>query len=202
MTRFEHDARCSRSFVYRDLIQVGETWVQCAAGLDAAGRDAFNLPEAEASWRALAGLAEHVLEPMVERFGRPTLTYGFAGAALSRRRPSRTAPELDQHAAYETRRTRDGRTVRICERGGAAVDVLFPGVGAFAVGAWLVTEGVPFDRLYLYGEDRPLHVSWVDPSERAPASEVWFVDRASGRPVPRRLVAADVDALAACLRRS
>lgn len=148
------DSLASAYFRYRALIQCGETFARVTAALEPAARDRVNLPLEEESWGALAELATTLLDPLVERFGAVTLTYVFAGPWLARRVPGRVAPSLDQHASFE--RTRTGR--RVCERGGAAADLCVADVDARTL-ARFITTTLPFDRLYFYGEDRPLHVS-------------------------------------------
>lgn len=93
--------------------------------------------------------------------------------------PGRIAPSLDQHAAWE--RTRTGRLV--CPRRGAAVDLRVPGVDAGTVARVITT--LPFDRLYFYGDELPLHVS-AGPEACRACFELRGV--ASGRRVPRKWV--------------
>lgn len=114
-----------------------------------------NLPAREETWEGLAALAGELLDPLHERFGAVTLTYGFASPALVRLVPSRISPPLDQHAGAE----RNARGALICARGGQSCDLRVPGESALDVARW-IQEKLPFDRLYLYGADRPLHVSY------------------------------------------
>lgn len=100
---------------------------------------------------------------------------------------TRVASAVDQHAAYDLRRRRDGTTTRICERGGAAVDFFCEGHDMFRLAAWMVEAGLPFDRLYIYEPSRPIHVSWVDASERKPVRLVWRVKRENGHALPLRV---------------
>ena len=94
---------------------------------------------------------------MIDQFGSILLTYGLAGAKLSRlvaADVSRVAPKLDQHAAHELNRY----DRRICERGGAAADFQVSEVSSLEVAKWIVSNA-RFDRLYYYGPERPLHAS-------------------------------------------
>jgi len=169
------DAACGRRLKYRDLVECGNTWIEHAthrAPID-------NVPREGATFAALAALCEAILDPVADTLGIPVLTYGFASARLTSRIPKGIAPRLDQHAAYERR----GDGSLVCDRGGAAVDFFVPGHGAMAVARWLVAN-TPFDRIYVYGDDRPLHVSH-GPRSSGLVFEV--IRSASGRRYPRRL---------------
>ena len=83
------------------------------------------------------------------------LTFGFCSPELAKAVPARIAPTLDQHAASE--HNRYGRP--ICDRLGAAVDFLIEDEDMVEVAKW-IAENLSFDRLYLYGPDRPIHISY------------------------------------------
>jgi hypothetical protein len=121
-------------------------------------------------------LCAEVLDPIVERFGRPQLTYGFAGPALTRLIRHGIAPRLDQHAGHEL--TREG--VPICERLGLAVDLHVPQRSSFELALFIVAR-TPFDRLYVYGADRPLHVSWGPQT----TGQISLMTVRNGRRMPR-----------------
>jgi hypothetical protein len=95
-----------------------------------------------------------VLDPVIEYFGDIILTYGFCSRELAKHVPGRIAPVLDQHASHEL----NSRGKPICPRLGAAVDFLVTDENMLEVAQWIV-QHTPFDRLYFYGADRPLHVS-------------------------------------------
>lgn len=188
------EAACSTHWRYADLIRCGETWVWATLGRaeGGLGQDpaTFGLPKEPGSWKALSALAVHVLEPIVERWGRPSLTYGFSGPELTRlvqRRVGRVAPQLDQHASCEV--GSDGRP--ICPRLGAAVDLFVPGLGSLELARWVV-DAVDFDRLYVYGDERPVHVSHGPDQSRS----ITLVERRGARVLPRRLTRAALAALA------
>ncbi len=166
------DQPCSRHLRFRDLIACGETYERLAAGgvVD-------NLPVEAATWDAIARLAQAILDPVIDRFGPITLTYGFASPALARLVPGRIAPALDQHAGHERTRT----AAYICPRLGQACDLIVPGTSSRVVGRFIAAE-TPFDRLYLYADDRPLHVSAGPENRRA---LVELRRGPSGRLVPR-----------------
>ena len=168
------DNRCSRHFTYADLIQCGHTWHKLAS--DPATRIA-NVPTQAATWGAMEQLAQQILDPLMDHFGSIELTYGFAGPALTRHIKSRIAPRLDQHAGSELNRA--GRL--ICPRRGLACDLRIQGHGAEAVASFIV-EHLPFDRIYLYGSDRPLHIS-IGPENTQQVTEMR--PNATGRLVPR-----------------
>jgi hypothetical protein len=167
---------CSAHFRYRDLVACGETWARLFA--NAVEVPAEFLPAQPETWAALEAIATQILDPLVAEFGSLTLTYGFAAQALTRHIPARIAPQLDQHASFEL----NSKGKRICERGGAAVDLHVPGAHASQVVAQL--RRLPFDRVYFYGDDRPIHVSW----SATPIGHVTsMVPNANGRRVPRRM---------------
>lgn len=149
------DQACGQHFTFRSFVACGET--QARLGL-------ANIPLRAETYNALHSLATKVLDPIIEYFGAIKLTFGFASPELSSHIKVRIAPRLDQHAACEHSRRGD---VPICSRGGAACDFLVEDEHMRDVADWVI-ENVPFDRLYYYGPDRPLHVSWsMAPSREA-----------------------------------
>ena len=149
------DKSCSQHFTFQDLIECSETFH--ATHLS-------NKPLNPESWQALSLLAVHILDPVVDRFGTLSLTYGFSSSEMvkARRTLVKSAgtlpaiyPPLDQHSACENNAHGD----RICERGGAACDFLIIAKSSLCVAQWIVGN-LPFDRLYYYAPDKPLHVSY------------------------------------------
>jgi DNA phosphorothioation-associated putative methyltransferase len=148
------DQACGANFTFRTFVQCGET--QARLGI-------ANVPLRAETYNALYELAVNVLDPIVEYFGAIRVTYGFASADLTRQIRSRIAPRLDQHAGCEHNR----RGVAVCSRGGAACDFIVDDENMREVADWLIAQ-TPFDRLYYYGPDRPVHVSWsAAPSRQA-----------------------------------
>jgi hypothetical protein len=161
------DASCGRYFTYRQLIECGET--QARTGLP-------NRPKEPDTYSALYDLAVNILDPVIDYFGMIELTYCFCSPELAKQIPARIAPELDQHAAHEL--NRKGRP--ICLRLGAAADFLVRDEDMAEVARWIMAN-LPYDRLYYYGPDKPVHVSY---SER-PAGEAYEMRVVGGRRVPR-----------------
>jgi hypothetical protein len=168
MSALELDAPCGRYLLLRDLIEAGETWRQSRVP---------NLPEQTETITALHRLAAEIIDPVATEFGRPEITYGFASHALTRLIPGRIDPSRDQHAGHE--RKGDGNP--ICPRLGQAVDFRVNGICSGRIAAW-VAHRLPFDRIYFYGPERPLHIS-VGPEEKR--AVITMLAGSSGRLVPQ-----------------
>jgi hypothetical protein len=54
----------------------------------------------------------------------------------------------------------------VCRRGGAACDFIVEDEDMREVADWVI-DNLPFDRVYYYGQDRALHVSWSATPKRA-----------------------------------
>jgi DNA phosphorothioation-associated putative methyltransferase len=140
------DDLCGQHLTYRDLIECGQT--RRSLGL-------ANLPLQSKTYNALYDLATELLDPVIDYFGSIQLTYGFCSNLLRNEVKANIDPKLDQHCSYELNRT--GKL--ICDRGGAACDFFVEDEDMLEVAKWIV-ENLPFDRIYIYGSDRPLHVSF------------------------------------------
>jgi DNA phosphorothioation-associated putative methyltransferase len=162
------DAKCGAHYRYRDLVECGATWQAIKPD---------NTPQSADTYNAICDLAVHILDPVIEYFGAVELTYGFAGRALTRKIPRGIAPELDQHASCDIKAGGEP----ICDRLGAAVDFLVRDEDMREVMAWIAAN-CRFDRMYLYGVDRPLHVSF-GPQNSGAIYEM--VKTSSSRQVPR-----------------
>ena len=103
-------------------------------------------------------LSAKILDPVVERFGPIELTFAFVSPALDREirksPPANTSRAGDQHAGCELNST--GRPY--CKRLGISCDFKAERVGSRIVAAWIAAK-TEFDRLYWYGDSRPIHVS-------------------------------------------
>lgn len=119
-----------------------------------------NTPQQEESLAALRQLETSVLAPIEHQFGFVSISYGFTSFRLKnylqRHHPGQMAPSIDQHAASE----RNEKGNLICKRQGAACDFQVEGYENMMdeVAKFIITQ-LPFDRLYFYGKDRPIHVS-------------------------------------------
>jgi DNA phosphorothioation-associated putative methyltransferase len=164
------DERCGRHFSFRSFVECGETWKALGPP---------NVPRTADTFNALSDLALFVLDPVIEYFGMVKLTYGFCSPALAKNIRGRIAPDLDQHAGHEFKK--NGR--HVCSRLGAACDFLVEDEDMREVAHW-VAENTPFDRLYFYGRDRPIHVSYGPQHSR---EFVEMITSDGGRLVPRVL---------------
>lgn len=169
------DSNCGQNFCYRDFIECGETFKALRPD---------NLPKSEQTYRALEALAREVIDPVIERFGPIELTYCLSTASLSRKIKSRISPPHDQHASYEL----NSRGKQICQRGGAAADFICKRSSSLAVAQW-ITQECAVDRLYFYGDDRPIHVS-VGPEENR-LVVLMQKSRVPTRRIPRKIPVAD-----------
>lgn len=165
----EIDNLCGRYLTYRQLIECGET--QKTSGLP-------NLPKQSDSYTALYELVTNILDPVIEYFGMIRLTYGFCSHDLGKLIKKRVAPKLDQHAAHEL----NSRKNHICPRLGAAVDFIVDDENMREVADW-ISKNTLFDRLYFYGDDRPIHVSF-GPEQKREYIDLVMTD--SGQQVPKR----------------
>lgn len=160
---------CGKNLTYRQLIECGET--QHNTGL-------ANCPKQPESYTALFDLATQILDPVIDYFGMINLTYGFCSHELGKHIKKRVAPKLDQHAAHELNTKKN----LICSRLGAAIDFIVVDENMREVADW-VAENTPFDRLYFYGVDRPIHVSYGPDQKREYIDLVMTED---GNPVPKK----------------
>jgi hypothetical protein len=140
------DDPCGKYHTFGEFIECGETWA--SSGLS-------NLPKRSESYNALHDLAAQILDPVIDYFGMIRLTYGFCSPELAREIPGRIDPKRDQHAAHELNRLGNP----VCPRLGAAVDFIVEDESMLEVAQWIVAN-TSFDRLYFYGDDLPVHVSF------------------------------------------
>ena len=167
----------------RLLCQCSDTW----RAMKERGEELKNLPSEPLTWLAMTQLEAQLLAPLRDRFGELRVTYGFAGpelvSAVRRRareegRHPNISPATDQHAGHELTRSNQ----RICRRDGFAVDLICPAHPSTAVVKWLVDEALAFDRIYVYDDARPFHLSW---SAGTVGMVIEMRKQPSGRLVPR-----------------
>ena len=163
------DENCGKNLTYRQMIECGETQhVTCLA----------NCPKQPDSYNALYELGSKILDPVIDYFGMINLTYGFCSHELGKHINKGVAPKLDQHSAHEL----NSKKNLICSRLGAAIDFIVEDENMREVADW-VAENTPFDRLYFYGVDRPIHVSY-GPEQKGEYIDLVMTE--SGQQVPRK----------------
>ncbi|MBA6349924.1 hypothetical protein [Colwellia sp. BRX8-9] len=126
-----------------------------------------NSPKEVESINSTLDLVETVLLPVSKKFGDVRITYGFVSPELNRyiqkNSPSGTYPSIDQHAASEL----NNFSNHICKRHGLACDFIINGYEKQMDQVMLfIVNNLDFDKIYYYGNDRPLHVSVGNESER------------------------------------
>jgi DNA phosphorothioation-associated putative methyltransferase len=168
------DDPCGQYLTFRQLIECGETHAKTSL---------LNMPKQFESYNALHDLAVQVLDPVIDYFGMIQLTYGFCSRELAKEISGRIAPDRDQHAAHELNR----RGKAICNRLGAAADFIVEDESMLEVAQWIVTN-TPFDRLYFYGDNKPIHVTFGPNHDK---QIVRMAPSKSGRLVPR-VISAEV----------
>lgn len=134
---------------------------------------------------ALAALNHEIIDPIINYFGRENfrLTYGFCSPTLKRFlnqkdpvtgvKNGRIDPSRDQHMACE--RNRNGKYY--CDRLGAACDFRILNQTSEQVVEWILETQLPFDSLYFYGSQRPIHISYSRQHKR----DIWAFS-ATGQP--------------------
>jgi len=126
-----------------------------------------NSPKEVESINSTLMLVETVLLPVIKKFGDIKITYGFVSPELNRyiqkNSSSGTYPSIDQHAASELNNVNN----HICKRHGLACDFIVKGYEEQMDEVMLfIVNNLGFDKIYYYGNDRPLHVSVGNESER------------------------------------
>ena len=166
---FSFNQKCSRYFRYKDFFECSDTFRtnQCS-----------NLPQRDETLIAIKFLADELLDKVCDKFGEIHLTYGFCSIDLSKLVPRNIDPRLDQHAGHELKI--NGKP--ICERLGFASDFFVPSMSSLIVARYIVSE-LPYDRLYYYGDDRPIHVSL----SKQPVRSIVLMKKHGGRRMPRKI---------------
>jgi len=142
----ELEQLCGQNLTYKDLIHCGTT--QFKLGIP-------NIPKNPETYNSLYKLSSLLLDPIIDYFGSIRLTYGFCSIDLASKIKSRIAPKLDQHSSHEYNRL--GK--HICARLGAAVDFIVDDEDMVEVSQWIF-EHLQFDRMYIYGRNKPIHISY------------------------------------------
>ena len=137
---------------------------------------------------AIQDLAHFILEPIIDYFGIDNfrLTYGFCSQDLKKylakkdpetgQKNGRVTPEIDQHIAHEI--NKNGKYY--CQRLGAACDFMIVGEKSDRIIDWILSQQLPFDSLYYYGAERPIHISYGPQHKRS----IWTFT-SSGQPTQK-----------------
>lgn len=126
-------------------------------------------PQEEKTLDWIRQLGDKVIKPIEKKFGASNfaLTYGFCAKGLltflRTTNPKTGKPfgriyeKVDQHMGEEL--NRNGKPY--CKHPGIACDFYIKGVSSKDVLAWLLIDSnIPYDSIYYYGEDRPIHISY------------------------------------------
>lgn len=117
---------------------------------------------------ALQDLNKFIVDPIIDNYGKDKfqLTYGFCSPDLKKylqkkdpvtgKKNGRIAPKIDQHISYEI--NKNGKYY--CERPGAACDFMIADLASEEIVDWILKTKLPFDSLYFYGSNRPIHISY------------------------------------------
>lgn len=131
---------------------------------------------------AIAKLCQQIIDPIIDQFGqdRFQLTYGFCSSDLKKFLAKQdpvtglkngiVTPSRDQHMSHEINRNQR----YYCDRLGAACDFKIKELSSEVLVDWIVAQQLPFDSLYFYGEQRPIHISYGPQHKR----DIWtFTDK-------------------------
>ena len=139
------DDSCGKYPKFRDLVECGKTQHE---------KKIMNIPQNIDSFKSLILLASEIIDPVINKFGMIKLTYGFASENLIKNISKNIYPKLDQHSSCE--KYANGKF--ICDRLGAAIDFIIEDQSMLAISQWICLN-TNFDRIYFYGDDKPIHVS-------------------------------------------
>lgn len=154
-----------------------ETFCTCTATYQKYAGRINPYPDSTESIVAIQELNRWILDPVIDYFGRERfrLTYGFCSKDLKRflekkdpitgKKNGRVAPNLDQHMAHEV--NKNGQYY--CNRLGAACDFQIQNLNADELIDWIIEQNLPFDSLYFYGQNRPIHLSYGPQHKR----DIW-----------------------------
>jgi hypothetical protein len=135
------------------------------------------LPKNPDSIIAIQQLNQYIIDPIIEYFGRERfkLTYGFCSVDLKRflnkkdpitgNKNGRIDPTRDQHMAHEINKN----SKYYCARLGAACDFLIINLSSNDLVESILQQKLPFDSLYFYGNERPIHISYGPQHKR----DIW-----------------------------
>lgn len=125
--------------------------------------------------KALQDLNQYIIDPIIDYFGKDKfqLTYGFCSSDLKKFlnqknsitgiKNGRIEPSRDQHMAHEINKNGQYH----CNRLGAACDFLILNCPSDELVEWILNQKLPFDSLYFYDLNRPIHISYGCQHKRA-----------------------------------
>ncbi|HAC65843.1 MAG TPA: hypothetical protein DCF68_20510 [Cyanothece sp. UBA12306] len=137
---------------------------------------------------AIKALNQIIIEPIIDHFGQDkfNLTYGFCSPDLKRylnqkdpltgKKNGRIDPTRDQHMSYEINR----RGNYYCSRLGAACDFMILDFDSDRLVDWILSQKLPFDSLYFYDKNRPIHISYGYQNKR----DIWTFNQ-TGQPTKK-----------------
>ena len=160
--------KCSKYFYFQDFFECSDTYKS---------NPCDNIPKEAETFNVIENLSVSILDKVYEAFGPIVLTYGFCSYELSKKIKKNIYPKLDQHSGYEKR---NGKL--ICERLGFASDFYVPDCSSLEVARYIVSN-LPFDRIYYYGADNPIHLSINDNTK----GSIVLMTRIENRRMPRRI---------------
>jgi len=126
-----------------------------------------NTPKASESILSTIMMVERVLLPISKELGDINITYGFVSSELNKyiqkNSSSGTYPSIDQHSASELNNYNN----HICKRHGLACDFTVNGYEKQMDKVMLfIVNNLNFDKVYFYGNEKPIHVSVGNESEK------------------------------------
>lgn len=135
--------------------------------------------------QAIQELTYWIIDPIITHFGYNNfkLTYGFCSPSLRKYldqkneetglKNGRIDPKRDQHFGHE----KNSKGNYYCSRLGASCDFLILNQNSDIVIDWIIHNKLPFDSLYYYGINRPIHISYGQENKR----DIWTFT-ATGQP--------------------
>lgn len=150
---------------------------QCSQTYQKYQQEIDPLPKNPESISAIKDLNQYIIDPIIDNFGRDRfkLTYGFCSPDLKRFlnkkdpisgiKNGRIDPTRDQHMAHEINKNGNYH----CKRLGAACDFLVVNLDSKSLVDWILSEQLPFDSLYFYGLNKPIHISYGPEHKR----DIW-----------------------------
>ena len=165
----ETNELCSKYFKYSDFIECSDTFKKTKV---------FNTPSNILTYNAIKYFAEEILDKVKDHFGNLIITYGFCGNELKKEIKKNIYPKTDQHSGFE----KNSKGELICQRMGFASDFKVNNLSSLTLAQWVV-KNCKFDRLYFYGEDRPIHVS----TNQIPTQKIVLMKFYNIRRVPQNI---------------